>query len=222
MYSTRRPFHPKRLWDLLQEPFCILQNADGEEDEEDDEEEDEDDQDENETDDKADTAEPETKAEILARLQAEKEALDLPSRIAFKRASPIWKGILRSKGFVWLATRPSVSGEWSQAGCMFTLAAGSPWMCCVDESEWPTDDPEVVSAIKQDFMGPWGDRRQEVVFIGQSMNQELLEVALGKVMLDDDEMKQWEGVMNSGKSLVEIEEKLFELFDGELESCGWS
>jgi hypothetical protein len=32
-------------------------------------------------------------------------------------------------------------------------------MCTVPESEWPTDDPEVIEAIKTDFMGTWGDRR---------------------------------------------------------------
>ena len=31
-------------------------------------------------------------------------------------------------------------------------------MCTVPESEWPTDDPEVIEAIKTDFMGTWGDR----------------------------------------------------------------
>ena len=40
------------------------------------------------------------KSENLARLQAEKAALDLPARAAFKRASPVWKGLLRSKGIV--------------------------------------------------------------------------------------------------------------------------
>lgn len=47
--------------------------------------------------------------------------LDLPGRLAFKRASPLFKTLLRSKGFVWLATRPKVSGEWSQSGVMYTL-----------------------------------------------------------------------------------------------------
>jgi len=42
---------------------------------------------------------------------------------------------------------------------MFTLGGGGPWMCTVPESEWPTDDTEVIEAIKTDFMGTWGDRR---------------------------------------------------------------
>ena len=31
-------------------------------------------------------------------------------------------------------------------------------MCTVPETEWPIDDPEVIEAIKTDFMGTWGDR----------------------------------------------------------------
>jgi len=42
---------------------------------------------------------------------------------------------------------------------MFTLGGGGPWMCTVPETEWPTDDPEVIQAIKTDFMGTWGDRK---------------------------------------------------------------
>jgi len=35
-------------------------------------------------------------------------------------------------------------------------------MCRVPEDEWPGGgDKEVIDAIKLDFMGEWGDRRQE-------------------------------------------------------------
>lgn len=108
--------------------------------------------------------EEETKDEIFARLQAEKDELDLPSLILFKRNSAIWKGVLRSKGFVWLATRTIVSGEWSQAGCMWTLKGGAPWMCTVNEEDWGTEDEELKIAIRSDFFGSWGDRRQESEF----------------------------------------------------------
>lgn len=42
---------------------------------------------------------------------------------------------------------------------MFTLGGGGSWMCCTPESEWPTEDPEVIAAIKTDFEGTWGDRK---------------------------------------------------------------
>lgn len=46
---------------------------------------------------------------------------------------------------------------------MFTLGGGGPWMCTVAESEWPTDDPEVIESIKTDFMGTWGDRESPIL-----------------------------------------------------------
>jgi len=99
VYQARRPFHPKRLWELVSEPFAILQTTFEDEDSDDSDDEAE----------EADIAEPEDvemrdetkeKSETLARLLAEKAALDLPARAAFKRASPVWKGLLRSKGTV--------------------------------------------------------------------------------------------------------------------------
>jgi len=134
VYSSRRPFHPHRLWDLVSKPFAVLQpGAEEEEEEEEDEDEveevDEEDWEANgdvemkeasgDEDDEEEEEEDETPEEALARMKAEKEAMNLPARAEFKKASPVWKGVLRSKGFCWLATRPSVHGEWSQAGVGF-------------------------------------------------------------------------------------------------------
>lgn len=124
VYSARRPFHPSRLWDLVSQPFCVLQPGAEEEDEEDDEDVEEvDDEDwkadgdvameSGEEDEEEDNESPEA---VLARMKAEKESMNLPARAEFKKNSAVWKGVLRSKGFCWLATRPGVHGEWSQAG----------------------------------------------------------------------------------------------------------
>lgn len=48
-----------------------------------------------------------------------------------KRNHPAFAGLLRSKGFFWLATRPNQHGEWSQAGGMLTLQGGGPWFTMV-------------------------------------------------------------------------------------------
>jgi G3E family GTPase len=127
VYSSRRPFHPQRLWELVSQPFCVLQPG-AEEEEDDDDEEDVEEVDdtewaadadvemEGESEDEDGEEAEETPEETLARMKAEKEAMNLPARADFKKKSNVWKGVLRSKGFCWLATRPSVHGEWSQAG----------------------------------------------------------------------------------------------------------
>ena len=136
VYAARRPFSPQRLWDLVSGPFCVIQHqaeSDGDEDDdeggqdgqEDDEEDGEAPNKEVETGDQAageddnDESDEETMQdpeEAWEEMLEEKAALDLPSHAKTKAASPLWKGVLRSKGFIWLATRPHVYGEWSQAG----------------------------------------------------------------------------------------------------------
>ncbi|AFR95285.2 cobalamin synthesis protein [Cryptococcus neoformans C23] len=208
VYTARRPFHPRRLWDLVSKPFCILQTTLEDDEDQDSDEEDEDDEMIQEL------TEEEGKQAMFEQMQKEKAELDLPGRAKYKRESPIWKGLLRSKGFVWLATRPHVHGEWSQAGIMFTLNGGGSWMCRIPESEWPGgDDQEVIDAIKLDFMGPWGDRRQELVFIGQNLDQELITKTLNDTLLNDKEWAQWEKIMNSRRSEEKKLERLCNVFD---------
>ncbi|WRT70147.1 uncharacterized protein IL334_007141 [Kwoniella shivajii] len=211
VYTARRPFHPHRLWDLISAPFCIIQTAAEEEDEHDDDDDDDDAKEEQDV----EMDEDKIKTQQLIEMQAEKEALDLPSKVTFKRASEVWKGVLRSKGWIWLATRPNVHGEWSQAGVMCTIDGGGPWMCRIPENQWPSDgDQETVDAIKLDFMGEWGDRRQELVFIGQELDQELITKTMNQVLLSDNEWAKWEKIMKSGRlSDDKKAEKLFNLFD---------
>lgn len=77
--------------------------------------------------------EEEGKQAMFEQMQKEKAELDLPGRAKYKRESPIWKGLLRSKGFVWLATRPHVHGEWSQAGVCFIYCPGFVFSCYYDK-----------------------------------------------------------------------------------------
>ncbi|ORX35860.1 putative cobalamin synthesis protein [Kockovaella imperatae] len=224
VFSARRPFHPKRLWEVLEDSFCILQGSPDEDDEDEDEDEDEiggdADAEESHEDgdieidgDKDGPSVKDTKAQVRARLLEEKAKMNLPAKVESKRKSPLWKGVLRSKGFVWMATRPSVHGEWSQAGVMFTLTGGGPWMCEVPEDEWPTDSDEIKEQIRSDFEGEWGDRRQEIVFIGQSIDQTALVKALNDALLDDSEWRMWERTMKSRRPMEKKLERLYDLFD---------
>ncbi|KAG7417446.1 putative metal chaperone YciC [Fusarium oxysporum f. sp. rapae] len=133
-----------------------------------------------------------------------------------KRKHPIFARLFRSKGEFFLATRPHRAGDWSQAGAMLTLTGGRPWFCTLPAEEYTTGDPEVDGLVQHDIKkgGEWGDRRQELVFIGENLDHKALEMMLDECLLTDDEMKKWEGVMrDEKKNDEEKREALEDLFD---------
>ena len=95
-----------------------------------------------------------------------------------------WPGVVRAKGFFWLATRPHHVGELSQAGPMVRTSKMGLWWSAVPKAQWP-DDPGFLAMMKPCLDPVWGDRRQEIVFIGADpMNQTTLEAELDDCLVD--------------------------------------
>ncbi len=95
--------------------------------------------------------------------------------------------LIRSKGFFWLATRPEFAGQWSQAGGIAHYGfAGMFWMS-VPRKDWPTDE-EYLESIKKQWVEPFGDMRQELVFIGQGLDKERMINELNNCLLSESEM----------------------------------
>ena len=76
-----------------------------------------------------------------------------------------WPGVLRAKGHFWLATRPDWVGEMSQAGPQVRHQALGIWWDAIDREQWP-DNPGWRDVMKKRWHPEFGDRRQELVFIG--------------------------------------------------------
>ncbi|WP_027469513.1 zinc metallochaperone GTPase ZigA [Deefgea rivuli] len=98
-----------------------------------------------------------------------------------------WQGVLRSKGFFWLASRPSFAGSWSQAGGACRHGAGGYWWASVPKAHWPTED-EQIDSIMDRWDDDFGDRKQELVFIGIDMDEALLRERLNQCLLSDAEL----------------------------------
>lgn len=96
-----------------------------------------------------------------------------------------WPGLLRSKGYFWLATRHDMIGMWSQAGGSAEYRPVGFWWASAPEL--PGDD-ETIRAIRADWQEPYGDRRQQLVYIGQNLPKEAMQSALRKCLLNDREM----------------------------------
>jgi G3E family GTPase len=98
-----------------------------------------------------------------------------------------WSGVLRSKGFFWLATRMAVSGLWSHAGGSAMCEAAGSWFAALPRSEWP-EEPEQAEQIQEDWQEPWGDRRQEIAFIGVELDESVIRAKLDSALLTEQEL----------------------------------
>lgn len=94
-----------------------------------------------------------------------------------------WPGVIRAKGFFWLATRPNHVGEISQAGAFVRTQKAGAWWSSIDKSVWPTD-PGFAAFITPYLDPVWGDRRQEIVFIGADpMNEQRIRQQLNHCLI---------------------------------------
>ncbi|MCC5865291.1 MAG: zinc metallochaperone GTPase ZigA [Wenzhouxiangella sp.] len=98
-----------------------------------------------------------------------------------------WSGVLRAKGHFWLATRPEWVGELSQAGPLVRHQAMGLWWAAIDRSQWP-DDPHWRDLIQSRWHPEFGDRRQELVFIGIDFDEQDLRQRLEACLIDADRM----------------------------------
>ena len=98
-----------------------------------------------------------------------------------------WPGLLRSKGFFWLGTRNDIIGGWSQAGGSAEHRPVGIWWAAIPKDRWPAEK-EVRDYIEKEWRAPYGDRRQELVFIGQDLPKGEMLTALEGCLLDDREM----------------------------------
>ena len=115
-----------------------------------------------------------------------------PERLwALLHDSAAWRNVLRSKGFFWLATRNDVVGSLSQAGSACRHGPAGFWWAAQPREEWP-DDAELASEIAADWHGApddmsIGDRRQELVLIGVSLDADQWRARLDACLLTDAE-----------------------------------
>jgi len=107
--------------------------------------------------------------------------------------------LLRSKGFVWVASTNFIMGGWQQAGNILRIEGEGPWMCEMPDMWKGTPSEELVLADMCKENGdewPHGDRRQELVFIGHNIKHEAIQKALDQCLLTDEEMEmgreKWE------------------------------
>ena len=103
--------------------------------------------------------------------------------------------LIRSKGFFWLATRPMFAGSWSQAGGIAHHGFAGMFWKAIPKDRWP-NDKETLDFINEKWIEPFGDMRQELVFIGQGLDKNKIIKLLDDCLLSDEDLllgrKHWE------------------------------
>ncbi|MEM8678218.1 MAG: GTP-binding protein [Planctomycetota bacterium] len=123
----------------------------------------------------------------------------------FDRLNQAWDGVLRSKGFFWLASRLDKIGVWSQAGRVARLDFGGFWWAAVPQEHWPTVE-NFRSELEEKWHPEVGDCRQELVFIGMGMDELALYDSLESCLLTE------EGLNEGIESLYRLPDPIPEMY----------
>jgi G3E family GTPase len=111
-----------------------------------------------------------------------------PERLMTFINSELFGSIVRLKGAIWLATRNDQAAEWSHAGRVFALHSAGLWAAATPKDEWP-EEPEFEETVREVWQEPFGDRRSELVIIGQTLDRAEIEAALDDCLLTDEELE---------------------------------
>ncbi|MEM9348815.1 MAG: GTP-binding protein [Pseudomonadota bacterium] len=93
-------------------------------------------------------------------------------------------GVIRAKGHFWIATRPTWVAEFSLAGSLSSVKPLGTWWASVPQDRWPTHE-QVRAYMASHWMEPWGDRRQELVFIGAGIDWPELKASLDSCLVPE-------------------------------------
>ncbi|MCR9152373.1 MAG: GTP-binding protein [Rhodobacteraceae bacterium] len=94
-------------------------------------------------------------------------------------------GVIRAKGHFWIATRPAWVAEFSLAGALSSVKPLGTWWACVPRDRWP-DHEGARAYMAAHWVEPWGDRRQEIVFIGAGIDWPRLKAGLDACLLPEE------------------------------------
>ncbi len=121
----------------------------------------------------------------------------------------LFRNVLRSKGVAWVASRHDWAYSWSQAGCSVLLEPAGYWWASAPKESWP-EEKEIIAEINARMIHEYGDRQQELVFIGQNLDQEHVTGVLKTCLLTDEEYElgpgSWEHFQDPMPT-IELEEE---------------
>jgi len=107
--------------------------------------------------------------------------------------SDVLDKVIRAKGHFWLATRTDFLGELAIAGHQKSVSRMGRWWAAVPKNRWP-EDGSFEEFVSRHWNPVWGDRRQELVFIGIEIDRDTITKALDECLVPGEEFtpEKWE------------------------------
>ncbi|BET12830.1 GTP-binding protein [Pandoraea sputorum] len=127
-----------------------------------------------------------------------------PARFAAFMSMP-FDGLIRAKGYVWAANRPAWALAYSRAGNTATLESVGQWWAAADPDLWPPVGDPQRTAIESNWEAPWGDRINEVVFIGRDLDRDAIERAFRDCRLSAVELSQGDKAWRDDEHALPLE-----------------
>jgi len=110
-----------------------------------------------------------------------------PQRLMEMLKGEHMENVIRSKGFFWIATRNDTAINWSLAGRVARVSPAGRFLAATPTNLQPQGTH--VDEYKEEFwVEPFGDRRQELVFIGIQMPKDEMLAQLNAALLTDNEL----------------------------------
>ena len=97
-----------------------------------------------------------------------------------------WPGVVRAKGWFWVASRPNHTATFQQAGGTRDTDVAGMWWGAVPPENHP-EDPELLEHLKQLWHPVYGDRRQELVVIGVDMDEDAIKAGFDACKMTEEE-----------------------------------
>ena len=193
LYRARRPFHPERFAERFLHKFFVYydpydNDSEGQSDQGSDiATDDKTEHDDTAKQDEGKSPEPTRSPEEFQRMAADRQ------RVRDKDLGQM----IRAKGFLWLADTHDLMTTFSHAGNLVTMSPGGLWAAL--ESKAYRGTKEEQAKLRKDWVAPWGDRRQDLVFIGQNLNHQTVQALLDECLLSDEEFEKgvdyWKATM---------------------------
>lgn len=108
-----------------------------------------------------------------------------------------WPEGVTISGVFWTINPYDHAGEWSCVGGSVTVRSAGPWLASLPRKQWPVNDPRCERFLERVWREPWGDRRQDLVFLGPAIDERSLRAQLDAALLDD---ATWETSVAASRS----------------------